>query len=354
MSVVNRMLQDIDRRLGAGVEAHRPYPDLRSVLPRAKRSPGVGRGAGIVVASIAVGAAVAATWGAWRGWESVTIPVTAPKAIAAASPAPAVASTAPAPSPVPVPSEQPAEPAIAAAAGSAANPDPQPAAPAAAPRSVESLQLSLKLSAEIADAPRAPAAAPRKAEILAAPAAPRKTEVAVVAAPVLRKTEIPVRRVAADETVAVARALWNGGARADALATLREALGVAEASRTFAAVAPLARELARLEVADHRAQVALDLLRRLEGLLGDDADALALRGNAEQRLALHAEAAASYLAALRLRPGEGNWMLGAAISLAAEGKLDEAQGWVDRARERGAITPTIATYLQQLGIAARP
>ncbi len=43
-------------------------------------------------------------------------------------------------------------------------------------------------------------------------------------------------------------------------------------------------------------------------------------------------------------------MLGAAISLAVSGKLDEAQVWVDRAKERDAITPTIGVYLKQLGI----
>jgi Flp pilus assembly protein TadD len=132
---------------------------------------------------------------------------------------------------------------------------------------------------------------------------------------------------------------------------LREALDVAEPSRNHAATALIARELARLEIAANRPQAAVDLLRRLEPSLGDDAEALAVRGNAEQRLALHAQAAASYLAALRLRPTEGRWMLGAAISLAAGGDLAAAQAWVDQARERGAVTPPIAAYLQQLGLA---
>lgn len=161
----------------------------------------------------------------------------------------------------------------------------------------------------------------------------------------------PVRQVAAEETVQVARALWGEGAQGAALATLREALAAAESSRNPAAAATLAREQARLEVAGNRPQAALDLLRRMEPALRGDAEALALRGNAEQRLALHADAAASYLAALRLKPTEGKWMLGAAISLAAGGDLDAAQAWVDQARDRGAITPPIAAYLQQLGIA---
>src|SRR6185503_3909972 len=110
-----------------------------------------------------------------------------------------------------------------------------------------------------------------------------------------------------------------------AVATLADALAAAEAGRNASAIAELARELARLDIAGNRAQAALDLLKRLEAPLAGDADAWALRGNAEQRLALHHDAAVSYLAALRLKPGEGRWMLGAAISLAADGRQAEAQ-----------------------------
>jgi hypothetical protein len=46
-------------------------------------------------------------------------------------------------------------------------------------------------------------------------------------------------------------------------------------------------------------------------------------------------------------------MVGAAISLAADGRQAEAQAWVVRARARGAITPPIAAYLQQIGIDPR-
>jgi tetratricopeptide (TPR) repeat protein len=206
----------------------------------------------------------------------------------------------------------------------------------------ESLKLSLQLSALVAERPAVPP--PVKAVQGISKSLPRPATAAV---------ELPVRSVAADETVLAARSLWNDGARPGALATLREALDGAEKARNNRAAAVLARELARMEVADNRAQVARDLLKRLEPLLSDDADAWALRGNAEQRLALHTEAAASYLTALRMRSTEGKWMLGAAISLAASGKLEEAQVWVDRARERDAVTPTIAAYLQQLGIVAR-
>ena len=148
-----------------------------------------------------------------------------------------------------------------------------------------------------------------------------------------------------------ARVLWNDGAHAAAIETLRQALAAAEEHRDAAATQPLARELARMLVSENQPQAALDLLKRLESRFIDDADAWSLRANAQQRLGMHVEASESYLGALRLRGGEPRWMLGAAISLAAVGRLDEARLWTERAAERGPIPPSIATYLRQLGVA---
>lgn len=346
MSVVNRMLLDIDRRHGAAeVQTQGPFPDIRSVPPAAK-PPARGNLAVVVLIAFAVGltAAVLRYTGVLDGSETLPPKAPAPARVAAmpaaplspppvaplaqpaaGAPLPAAAATSP-----PAPTETP--PLIAAPKEAAARVSRQRATPAV----IESFKLSRQLSPVEERVDPLPQPTPRAA--MAAPATAAKTA--------------PLRQVAADETVAAARALWNDGARAGALATLREALAVAEAARNPAAT-PIARELARLEVADNRPQVALDLLRRFEGALADDAEAWALRGNAEQRLALHADSARSYLAAVRLRPAEGRWMLGAAISLAAEGRPDEAQGWAERARERGAVTAAMETYLQQLGVAAR-
>ncbi len=231
--------------------------------------------------------------------------------------------------------------------------------PPATREPIESFKLSFDLSP--LKSPSRPPDAANVAKPNKASGAVRPVAAAAVAPPVtVRPVEtapsppVAVRQVAAGETVASARLMWQEGSRNNAYATLREALAAAEASRDPQATRTLALELARLELAGNRAQAALDLLRRQGVLLGDDADALALRGNAQQRLMLHGEAAESYLAALRLRPTEGKWMLGAAISLAADGRTEEAQAWANRARDRGAITPPIAAYLQQLGVGTRP
>ena len=349
MSVINRMLLDIDsRRAAAGVDASRAYPDIRSVSARPRTAAPGSRWLWVVAVLIAI---CAAGFVGWREWQ-VRASVNAVSTPMVTQPRPAKVAESAVPAPLPAP------PPVAETGGlsAVAPPEPVPTAPEPiatstidsltparnAPRpSVETLKLSLKLSALVADIPlaRSPATATPP---VTAPAAGTTTI-----------TSAPMRQVAADETVFAARAMWGEGAHAGALATLREALAAAEATRNNLATVALARELARLHVADNRPQDALNLLGRLEPLLGEDADAWALRGNAEQRLAMHAEAAQSYLAALRMRPTEGKWMLGAAISLAAIGKLDEAKTWADRARERDAVTPNIAAYLQQLGIVVR-
>ncbi len=338
MSVVNRMLKDIDRRNASTVDAPAAEIGPRRISPRRQRT-GLAEHylwlGGVVVAVIATFVL------GWRHWHApVASPDATPAATVAPTPPPVIAA-APVTTPPVAAAQPPAvviEPPVAAP--EIVTPALQLPAPLISPGptatsiAADKLKLSMKLSALVADQP---------IEIVkrAAPlVAPGKTTI----------TNTPVRQVATEETLATARAIWNEGARPAAQATLREALAAAESTRDQRAIVLLGREIARLEVADNRPQAALDLLKRLEGQFAADADALALRGNAEQRLGLHADATEAYLAALRLRPGEGKWMLGAAISLAAGGKLDEAQVWVDRARERDAITPTISAYLKQLGI----
>ena len=363
MSVVNRMLQDIDRRRStAGFDA-RPNLDIRSVAPGAERSrrlpPSQRRRRGKLTAILLIIVGGMVVLFVWREWQMRTVSlVSAPVGkvmTVVTSPQPTAIAAPPVTVPPPVVTTTAVvEPVVSAPVVSA----PVIAAPAAAVvqaaapnltnptrSTAEALKLSMKLSALVADAPPVMTAVKNKPPVAAVVQPPATITTTPASA--------PMRQVAADETVRVARSLWNEGARSAALETLREALASAEAARNTRAVVPLVRELARLQVADNHAQTGLDLLKRLENLLIDDADAWALRGNAEQRLALHNEAAESYLAALRLRPIEGKWMIGAAISLAASGRQDDARVWVERARERGAVTPTIAAYLQQLGIAAR-
>ena len=344
------MLQDIDlRRAAAEAESSSANKDIRSIPSRMTPSPR-GRRTIWTVALIICALSLAVV--SWQQWP-LQLLLMGPSSRTVAAPALPVV---PAPPPVikeqifparesvlvPSPVAQVVGP-VAVTTSPVENPVPQTSTPLQTqPRApMEMLKLSMQLSALVAETvgPRAGVDVPTQKP----PVSPGRTTISTV----------PTRQIAPDETVSVARALWNDGSRIAAVATVREALMAAEAGGNSPATATLARELARLQVADNSAQAALDLLNRFEGLFAQDGDALALRGNAEQRLSRHAEAAVAYQAALRIRPTEGKWMLGAAISLAAIGKIEEAEAWVEKARERDAVTPTIAAYLQQLGLGNR-
>jgi tetratricopeptide (TPR) repeat protein len=165
------------------------------------------------------------------------------------------------------------------------------------------------------------------------------------------------RQTSAQETLAHAQGLWAAGSREAALDLMREAVAVAERayqSGTLAAGSPvlasLVRELARMELAEGRVSRVLELLTRLEPALAGQADLWAVRGNAAQRLARHQESVHAYLQALELRPDEPRWMLGAAVSLAALGRLDEAAVQAEKARASATVSPEILTYLRQAGV----
>ena len=67
----------------------------------------------------------------------------------------------------------------------------------------------------------------------------------------------------------------------------------------------------------------------------------------------HADAVLAYQNALRLRPGESRWMLGAAVSLAAQGQASAAAEFAEQARALGAVSPDVLGYLRQAGVPLR-
>ena len=136
---------------------------------------------------------------------------------------------------------------------------------------------------------------------------------------------------------------------------LRETLRVTEqdngtAAAKSAALVPLVRELARMQLEEGHVKEALALLTRLEPALSGAADVWALRGNAEQRLGHYEESTAAYLQALKLRPNEPRWMLATAVSLAAQGHIPDATEFAEKARAAGVLSTEVAAYLKQLGV----
>lgn len=194
-------------------------------------------------------------------------------------------------------------------------------------------------------------------------APPQDERIASVSAPPATAAVLPSlpRRLPALDALAQAQSLWNAGSHEPAMELVREAMAVVErtaiagpsSSGSNTILASLARELARMELAEGQVSRVLDMLTQRESALSDFADIWALRGNAAQRLGRHEESVAAYLMALKLRPNETRWMLGAAVSLAVQGKISSAEEMTEKARAGGALSREVVAYLRQLGVSVR-
>jgi MSHA biogenesis protein MshN len=367
VSVINKMLRDLDSREtsaampGAVMQARSGIARDTSIVSDSGRA---GRGLDSsrrVVLLAAVGLLLAGAAGAWWYLNHPLNPVipampqnptrapVSPIALNSVTPQvdsqpkPAVSVLAPAavPAPVPVPTSAPA-------------PVPRSNSPQA--------DFSLKMDSSFHWAPAS--AAPAKPVATVTPRVAPERAVGASAASAANATP-PVRQNVprespALEALAQAQSLWNAGSHEAAIDLVAQALALAE--RANAAGAPsgsllvltaLARELARMELAQGRVGQSLAMLTRLEPTLTDVADVWALRGNAAQRLGRHAESAAAYLTALKLKPNEPRWMLGAAVSLAAQGQTAAAAELADKARAAGVVSPEVGAYLRQLGVPLR-
>lgn len=155
------------------------------------------------------------------------------------------------------------------------------------------------------------------------------------------------------EALAQAQTQWAEGDQAGALQIVQGVIARLEKSPTgdTLALAAAVREYVRMASTLQRPADALAMLVRLEAPLTKVADIWALRGNTAQRLGLHAQAAHAYLNALELQPGQARWLLGASVSLAAQGQTTPAAELAEQARRAGFLPTDVANYLQQLGVA---
>ncbi|MCZ8251857.1 MAG: tetratricopeptide repeat protein [Hylemonella sp.] len=360
MSVINKMLRDLDARRG---EAR--LPDLpQGAIPAAMDgTASVGTPAGQRARRWGLGLFVLLLGAGALAWYLHATQAVVPPPLQAVVP---VAAPAAASAPVPEAAPQPAGPVQQHPSEPVAEPPSTP--PAAAPSVSES-----QAAAEPAAPPRKPRRRSEAAETAptpsaterpsnrsrplreAEPAAPTSASVAPVAAEVPTPAAAQRRQSAAQETLAQAQSLWSAGSREAALQLVQDAVAVTERAQPVEAtlLAQLVREQVRMELALGRPGPVLALLTRLEPSLSGQADLWAVRGNAAQRLGRHQEAVQAYLAALQLRPEEPRWMLGAAVSLAALGQLEAAARQAEQARALGPVSPEVLTYLRQAGVPMR-
>jgi len=374
MSVINKMLRDLDSRQptpAAGTTRQPPGqhgltagtmavggPSAATGAPANKRGLGMRMGLLVLLLGLMTGLG---WWANQRTQLPAGLLVTATPPVAQTAEAPAqpvqpanAAVPAPAPAPAVAPATPPAAPAIATAPVAAAarvkaalqKPVETPAVAKALPAKLPTGHL--KEETELSSIRFASRSGPEATAVV-----PRSvTRPAAAAIPDAPKVRAP----ATQEVLAQAQERWNLGERAPAIALLQGAITRLEGAGAteVTALAALTREYVRMTLAQGQASAASAMLTRLEGHLGSVADIWALRGNVAQRLGHHPEAVRAYLKSLELRPNEPRWMLGAAVSLAAQGQLGPAGDLAEQARQAGGLRPDVANYLRQLGVAVRP
>ncbi|MBM3391852.1 MAG: tetratricopeptide repeat protein [Betaproteobacteria bacterium] len=383
MSLINRMLQDLEARRAA---------DPGDMLSKDVRPLPATREASWLrpVALLAVGAAVVMggfmLWTEMQEWPAPPPSVPVAKPIVAAPVAPP-----PAPVPVqPVPAEAaPLQPVAVPAAAPASAPPATPAVPVA-PTPAEAAKAMPSAKPAPAVAPAAPKAEapveerelkvatsislPREAQQESATARPTRKEPAAPAVIEKKVRNVPAKERAESEyrkalgllnqgrqqdalagfvtalqtdpahvyaRVAAANLLAEQQRSADALALLEEGLGVLPGQPQ------LAMRMARLQIERGDLRGAADTLQAARGGGSGNAEYHALHAAVLQRLTFHKEAVTEYQAALRLAPQAGVWWMGLGISLEADGRGAEAREAYQRARASGTLSAELDRFVEQ-------
>jgi MSHA biogenesis protein MshN len=406
MSLINKMLQDLDARGGAQA-GHGSVPQMRPVTGSAQAgSAKLAAGAGLALVLLAAGG--------WLGWRYLQRPPALPIAPAARMPTQAAVNAGPPASarllavarPMPAPAPAQAQPAaVPSDAGDAtANVTRRPPRAQAGEQSAEQLAAELKAAKKEARRAKAEAerlaAGGRAAERAAAPVKAAATASAAgsrdgaagraakadgkpargadaaiqpgtggVTVTSQQQGENAYRRgLAALQEGRVQEALSNmeqavflyprhDTARQTLVGLLIENKRHEEAMRHLQfglGLDPkqpqMAMILARLQI--EKGGPAIETLQRSLPYAGGNGDYLAFLAGALQRAQRNREAAEQYQAALRLQPQNGVWWMGLGISLLAEKRDPEAKEAFTRAKNSGNLSQELQSFvdrkLQQL------
>jgi len=396
MSLINKMLQDLDKRHAADGGGKTLTQQLRPVRARKNWQR--------IIWEVIIGLAIGVGWALWVMNQISPRSVVTELAFQSQSKRPL--AIAPAVQP-------PAAPAVAAPAATvpaqAAAPQGLPvSAPAAVPaaRSAEEVNFDLlKLATEIATpfnekGVGAKPRAERKPAAEAAPGAKPGPREKPASATVAGSVPAPAKSVAglspsrAHDTASIdkqprvstpaeraenefrkATALLNQGRVAEAIDGYRSTLqqdgkhvaarqalvGLLLENRRIDEAQQLLQEglrlapdrpdyailLARIQVERGDVQGAHDLLSKHAGGAANNADYHAFDAALLQRLGRHKEAVSEYEAALRLAPGAGVWWMGLGISLQADNRGTEALDAYRRAKSVGGLSPDLLAFVDQ-------
>ena len=390
MSIINKMLQELDRREGASNADGTLVRQVRSVPPaRADREWFWRIMAVLLIAALG--------WVVWLVWQlQPREPVATALALKAAQNASRVAA---APTPVPVAVVEP-KPAVQEPAAEKPIAD---AKPAAEPKpAVEAKPAPANPAPKTAEVPKPPAKAPAKADrqvtATAAPGAPPAAKPAAGAPPAkLLGLDVPAARILqapsqgpprvekrdrarspedrAESEFRRGAVLLNEGRVAEAEDIFAVALGISpahEAARQALialhleqgriddarrllqegvalnpANARFASVLARVHIERRDFSAALAVIDGVKGPEQGGAELQTLRGTVLQQLGRHAEAVPAFQNALRGSPQNGAIWMGLAISLESSGKNSEAADAFRRAAATGTLGVETKAYAEQ-------
>lgn len=370
MSLINKMLRDIESRQGQApaparsAPARPVYQDLRptAVPPVTPRPPRL---------LLVIGGAIVVVAGGYFIWErglgrlAAPASQSAPSAVATAKrvePAPpgvaASAPKAPPPLAVAVPTPKP-EPAGATPPGNEM-PTAAPADPVAVPAA--------------SHAPSTTPAAP-KPDAARAPVPPRSIESTVASGAIDKRVRPMTPEERAEDAYRQALRALQRGREGDATRLSAQALTahaphvharellvalalkngrareaqqlLDEGTRLLPQHYPFAQLLARLYVDRGDEARALALLEQAAAPASADPEYQALLAALYQRLGRHADAVAAYRRSLDLQPYDGRAWVGLGISLEAEKDVRQARQAYRQAQETGNLPPALARYANQ-------
>lgn len=350
MSLINKMLQDLDARGGA--PAGKLQQEELKAVPAAERD--TRRLLVLAAASAALVALAAGGWFGWRYWQGRAAPPLGPVPKVNVTPPEFVRSPVPAPSAA----------AVVAAAEVVAPAHPDPSAAERPPAPAQ-------------EAPRAPLAAAPTGELAATVSGGRRQRERRQAVPASAGVLAPGRELGptqlAENTYRRALLALSEGRLSEAFNELDRALEIDPrndaARQTYISLLlenrrpddairqlrlaldidphqpGLAMLLARMQL--ERGGPALDTLMRALPGAGNNADYQALLAGVLQREQRNGEAAEHYQQALHLQPGNSVWWMGLGISLQAEKRLPESRAAFEQARATGGLSPELQTFVER-------
>lgn len=357
MSVINQVLQDLEKRHGRSDDVRSATPQIRAVAPAPRPT---GRRWLIVVLGLLVAAAAALGWRWSHHAQEPAPPPAAPVAARAVAPSPTPVETAASSVPVaiaPAPVNPPAPIAVA----------PVPATPKSGNESVAKTK-SAEPVEPMAAAPvvKPKAARPPKVEAEDAPPAGAGIE----------KRERPLsaaERAEAQFRIG-AQAMQQGrmrDAEASFLAALAEDAGHVPSRQALLGIYLEAQRRDEAEVlmrdglkASPRPPAWAMVLARLEAERGDliggintmqnhldvgrqNGDYVALFAALLQKQGRHADAVEQYQNAINLGNAKSVWFMGQGISLRETGRRDEARAAFQRALDGGGLTADLKLFLER-------